>query len=475
MPDDGDSISDIIKQAQESIRKRNGNAASSVPPAQPPQPIDDPAPLPAVSYTDWRYRVGMVVKRALDDVPEDQRPTIASMAPDKLADLLVKQAREVIEEKKAPWYPLPPELSESDIDDELHGLATRAVTVFQGAYLHDLPATLEDEPKPLTVSELYSYVDEWDRRPWVWEGILPSASLSLLVGKSETGKSTIVYRLIYAVLRGLPLFGRKCMAGRVLYLAGDPMSEVVAGKTFREMGIQASDGLLVLPGALISRPNGMDDLRQWVGQFKPALIVGDTLATTVQLDNDRYGQSIEAQQPLSRLARKSASNFLSTHHSQKSAVDSYSVIDAALGSVGVAAVASSRMVTRMHRRNQKKYFTFEMSSLRIGTPLEGEWIVCKKEDGFMELEGRWDFRVTALDKECILACLRRQNEPIAERTLWQEIFPKPKWGPFKTALDELVAEGQVERQKRRGKGGGKTYSLPGWVEPQQALIGGGDK
>jgi hypothetical protein len=424
----------------------------------------------------------MVVKGSLDDVPEDQRPVIASMAPDKLADLLVTQAREVIEEKKAPWWPLPPELSETDIGDELHGLATRAVEVFRNAYApavlngDGLPATLDDEPlQPLTVSELYSLVDEWDRRPWVWEGILPSSSLSLLVGKSETGKSTIVYRLIYAVLRGQELFGRKCMAGRVLYLAGDPMSEVVAGKTFREMGIQASDGLLVLPGALISRPNGMEDLRQWVAQFQPALIVGDTLATTVKLDNDKYGQSIEAQQPLTRMARKSTANFLTTHHSQKSAVDSYNVVDAALGSVGVAAVASSRMVTRMHVRNRKKYFTFEMSSLRIGMPLEGEWIVCKREDGFMELEGRWDHRVTALDKEVIIACLKKQTDPIAERTLWQEIFPKPKWGPFKTALEELVGEGQIQRERRNRKGGGKLYSMPGYVDPQSSLLGGDDK
>ena len=320
-----------------------------------------------------------------------------------------------------------------------------------------------DQPrmKPLGLGELYDLVDEWDRQPWVWEGILPRSSLSLIVGKSESGKSTLIYRLIHAIVKGTELFGRRCEGGRVLYLAGDPVSEIVAGKTFRELGLDREDAIKVVPGALVSSPTGMEDLKRWVKDFRPALVVGDTLAATVQVDTDKYGQSYQAQQPLAAIARKYKPNFLMAHHSQKSAVDTYSVIDAALGSVGVAAVASSRMVTKMYRRAGQRYYTFEMSSLRVGQPLEGEHIVLKLENGLMELGGLWGKKNVELDRELILKAIDKFTEPIALRTLWAEVFPKPKWQQFKPAMDSLVQDGLIVREKRTGKGGGWSFAKAG--------------
>ena len=53
----------------------------------------------------------------------------------------------------------------------------------------------------------------------------------------------------------------------------------------------------------------------------------------------------------------------------------YNVIDMALGSVGVAATASTRMAVRKRERARKEFYTFEMSNLRIGDPIKGEWIL----------------------------------------------------------------------------------------------------
>jgi hypothetical protein len=117
------------------------------------------------------------------------------------------------------------------------------------------------------------------------------------------------------------------------------------------------------------------------------------------------------------------------------------------------------MGTKMYQRHGKKFYTFAMSNLRIGQPLEGEYIVVKKENGEMVLDGLWSKRSSAMDQEVIIKALERESEPMAERTLWQSIFPKPKWQPFKQALETLIENGKVNLEKRRGKGGGKLYSL----------------
>lgn len=318
------------------------------------------------------------------------------------------------------------------------------------------PETPEgDVIKALHLPDLYKMIDEWDRQPWVWQGILPHSSLSLIVGKSETGKSTLIYALIYAVVMGLKFFGRLCEQGRVLYLAGDPMSEIVAGKTFRELGLEGN--VVVVPDALVMHKDGIQQIRGIMANLKPNLVVGDTLAATVALDTDKYGQSYQAQLPLVRMAREFGPNFLMSHHSQKSAIDSYSVIDSALGSVGVAAVASSRMGTKLYKRKGEKFFTFEMSNLRIGQPIEGEWIVKKFPNGLVELDGLWKAKNTIMDKQAILDALSRETEPMAKRTLWSELRPKPKWEPFNDAIDELFAEGKLEINK--GKKGAKLFSL----------------
>ncbi len=389
---------------------------------------------------EWEQDLAGFIQTVKREVPEVDR--------DRMAEEL---ERAIVEHYAPPaWLELSTEEREASLAVVLDGFWPPVKQLL-------LPETNEDKIKPLTLDQLYGVIDEWDRRPWVWDGILPHSSLSLIVGKSETGKSTLIYALIYSIVKGLDFFGRQCEQGRVLYLAGDPMSEIVAGKTFRNLGLE--DGVIVVPDALVMNPTGMPQLREIVKNFRPSLVVGDTLAATIQIDTDKYGQSYQAQQPLTKMARDFGPNFLMSHHSQKSAVDSYSVIDAALGSVGVAAVASSRMGTRMYRRGGEKYYTFEMSNLRIGRPLEGEWIVSKHESGLVELNGLWKTRTVALDRENIIKTLQKRDEPIAKRTLWQDLRPKPRWDAFNDALDELVVARRIVCG--RGKNGAVTFALAG--------------
>ena len=142
-----DALRDLLEKAKQSVSKNGHTTSSSKSPDPDPPPIDQ---VPAIDYGRWKIEAGYLIKRALDDVPENDRPMIASMPAERLADLIVKQAREIISEKKPPFFPLPPELSETDIDDELNALANRAIVVFRDVYL---PQPIEEPASTVIVAE----------------------------------------------------------------------------------------------------------------------------------------------------------------------------------------------------------------------------------------------------------------------------------------------------------------------------------
>lgn len=318
----------------------------------------------------------------------------------------------------------------------------------------------EDETlRVFDMGETYDVLEEFERRPWIWQGILPHKSLSLLVGKSESGKSTIAYGLIYSILRGISYFGRKCEAGRVLYLAADAASELVLAKTMRGLGVGREEGLKIVAGSLAMYKDGLDQLRGIVREFQPSLIVADTLGATINSSTEDYVKSIQSQQPLVKLARDFDPNVLMLHHSQKQAIDTYSVIDAALGTVGIAAVASTRMGTKLYKRGTQKFFTFEMSDLRIGEPIAGEWIVHKRDSGLMELGGLWADYEGELTRQAIMEVVRNQCEPPTATEIRDRASFRLSKRQMYRALYALIRDHWIEEVPSGRKGGGKAYAL----------------
>jgi hypothetical protein len=467
------------KQATAPLLNGNGPSEVGIPtPPQTSQSWEEPpqraaAALPAPQNREyliahWQGQLLNVAKRLVGEVK----------TPEELADWIMMEAAKNGGPRQA--LQRPPDLKDLD-DNECEGIYA-VVAKKAWAERPQVPAIApagagvpyEDREEPLkahTLGELYTLYDEWERQPWIWDGILPSSSLSLIVGKSETGKSTIICGLIHAIAKGLNFFGRACRKGRVLYLAADPGSEFVAARTFRRLGLDPQDEVRTVIGALVGRRDGFAELRAIVADFQPLLIIADTLGATVPIDTDKYSQSYQSQQPLNQMARQYGLNCLCAHHSQKAALDTYSVIDAALGSVGVAAAASTRMGTKMYRRKGEKFFTFEMSSLRIGKPIDGEWVVRLNDNGLMELDRLWKTKNLELDTEQIVVLLERRGEPMAKRTLWQDLSPKPKWQPFNEAVEALVSKGTIIREKGQGRkgGGGWMFRLATREELNQGV------
>jgi len=407
----------------------------------------------------WKVRMAKVIEV---DCEKAGNLTFLGTDPERLIDSSTSYALSVIEQTGL----MPPE--PTDLQLEVRNIASGVVQGFIDKYAltngngHHPPVNIDPELvlKPLDLGALYAIYAEWQKVPWVWQGILPHGSLSLLVGKSESGKSTLVYALIYAIIKGLNFFGRECERGRVLYLAGDPASEYVAAQTFQALGLEEHEGILTLRGALVGNPHAWAQLRQIVADFRPTLIVLDTLGAAVDLDTEKYAQALRSQQPLTQLARDFNPNILSLHHSQKQAMEAYNVVDAALGSVGVAAVASTRMVTRTYRRGRQTFHTFEMSNLRIGQPLEGEWILVKLDNGLMELGSLWSEREGNLIEEAILKVVADSDAPVTQTDIKDRIGLKMSRGLLGKKLSELVRDQKLKRTTA----GVKRYSPP---DPQE--------
>ena len=326
--------------------------------------------------------------------------------------------------------------------------------IAQAAQRWGAPSGHERGLPMMELGQLYAHYERWMAQEWVWDGILPRASVSLLVGKSESGKSTIIYRLIAAVARGEEFFGRRTCAGPVIYVAGDPVSEFVAARTFQELGLGDGDRVQVFAGALVATENGIARLAEAVRGCSPVLVVLDTLGTAVPIADSGSAQSVRAQQPLVTLARESGANLLLSHHSQKALIETYSVIDSALGTVGIAAVASTRMGTKLRkRRGRGVFYTFEMSKLRVGNPLEGEHVVVLLPGGRMELRGTWGESAAQWLDEDVERVIRAAGEPITRNQARLRLPYKAHTADVDDALLRLVAAFRVHAVETTDKYG----------------------
>lgn len=214
MPYDPEAIREITRRAEESVRRANGHTQQ---PEPPPQEVSTPQ-LP-VSYHDWRYKVGMVVKKTLDDVPVKDRPMIASMKPERLIDLIVKQAHDIVDAREAPWWPLPEGLSESEVDEELHALAGKAIEVFRNAYPapveYHLPSAGEIDRSPIDAYDAYTAMHA-DKREYSWNGLVREGCTMILSALMGSGKTTLSMNVTRGWALGEPVLDRACKPSNTL-------------------------------------------------------------------------------------------------------------------------------------------------------------------------------------------------------------------------------------------------------------------
>lgn len=180
---------------------------------------------------------------------------------------------------------------------------------------------------------------------WLWEGILPSGGMSLVVAKPKVGKTTLAFNLAIATARGAPFLERSTAQGAVVYLA----LEEKKGETKKKLeAAGVADEPLVFhfgsaPVEAMKRVEGL------IRATSAKLLIIDVLQKFCRLrDLNDYAQVTNALEPLLAAARKQDCHILLTHHAgKKERPDG----DDILGSTGlVGGVDTSIIIKKREKR-----------------------------------------------------------------------------------------------------------------------------
>jgi AAA domain len=174
-----------------------------------------------------------------------------------------------------------------------------------------------EEIKPMTLSEFRALTP--DKREWLIASILPAQTTGLVHSAPGTGKTLLFYDFAKAVATGSPWNGYPTQKGKVLIVQTDePTSETRDRFEVSGMFDEVEDGqILVLSQWGFSQ---IRKLERWVEDFKPSLIVIDSLSTANRRSGHeekdvQYGHGLI---DLRDLADKHRCSIWVLHHSNKS-------------------------------------------------------------------------------------------------------------------------------------------------------------
>lgn len=200
-----------------------------------------------------------------------------------------------------------------------------------------VPPPTEGEVEPVPLEFLSADVTAARPATWLWEGRIPSCTVSFVQGQKGSGKSTWLRHIAAAVTGGPKLPGQRAKTrkpGHVLWFAGE---EPGTGTVLR--GLQACGAILPLvkiqdlystdPAAAIALPRDLKRLEAAIDLFAAKLVVLDPVFSFTDGSLNIEGPSLEARAfmlPLIGLAGRKACTILLTRNCTKdrcaSAIDS---------------------------------------------------------------------------------------------------------------------------------------------------------
>jgi Bifunctional DNA primase/polymerase, N-terminal/AAA domain/Primase C terminal 1 (PriCT-1) len=210
---------------------------------------------------------------------------------------------------------------------------------------------------------------------WLWEGILPSGGMSLLVAKPKVGKTTLAFNLAIATARGAPFLERSTAQGSVVYLA----LEEKKGETKKKLeAAGVADEPLVFHFG--SAPlEAMKRVEELIRATSAKLLIIDVLQKFCRLrDLNDYAQVANALEPLLAAARKQDCHILLTHHAgKKERPDG----DDILGSTGLLGGVDTSIIIKK-REKRRTFSTIQ----RYGDDVE-ETVLELDQDGTLRALG----------------------------------------------------------------------------------------
>jgi hypothetical protein len=294
---------------------------------------------------------------------------------------------------------------------------------------------------------------------WVWAERLAAGSLSILVAKPKSGKSTLARNVALAVSRGELCLGWATKRTSVCYFSLEERCEDVVAD-FRAMGANGEEDLHIAEAATVA------DVLAVMEQRKPGLIVIDPLFRLNAVKDERaYAETYSALGPLVDACRSSNAHILLVHHSSK--IAKAEAIDSPLGSTALAGVVGSVLVVR----RSENFRTLETVQ-RVGCDLEETVLGFDPATKLLCIRGTRDEAEIRQVESGILAHLTAGgawSEPeVVDATEGRNEYKR-------RALRQLVAAGKVSRSGSGRRGDPFRYEKACTLVPDPAKNSGYEK
>ena len=138
---------------------------------------------------------------------------------------------------------------------------------------------------------------------WVVQDMLTEGGFSVMAGPPKSGKSTLMRQLVLAVSRGGEFLGRQVKQGKVIYLALEEQEGVLKDQ-YKTSGLTENDNMIIHTGG-VTTLDPILDLRSAILEFKPSIVVIDTLFLLMKLESiNDYKQVNDAMAKFRHLARE---------------------------------------------------------------------------------------------------------------------------------------------------------------------------
>jgi hypothetical protein len=199
-------------------------------------------------------------------------------------------------------------------------------------------------------------------------------------------------------------------------------------------------------------PTSFDWLRQYIVERGFKVIIVDTLFKLLRIDgvND-YDKGLYAQVPLEEICRELGVCIIVLHHARKNGQFSsqQSCAEQMLGATSISGAACACILIN-HRSNS---YTFRMDPPRYGEPIEGEVVLERDTQGFVNPAGTWKRKWVSTIKQRVIEAAIAKGDCWFTAADLQVNDPEKEDAPLKRsslywAIGDLVKENLLEEGRR---------------------------
>lgn len=216
------------------------------------------------------------------------------------------------------------------------------------------------------------------------DGLIPASSVVLFAGPPKSGKSWALYDLGLSVSLGRPWQGIQVKKGTVLYIALED-----SYRRLFDRGGTLADGLELSQDLYLStewpqNEQGEEQLRAWVSEYRPVLVIIDTWQRWLGMEKTSYKRDYETINRLKTLCRTLAFSLVVVHHTKKTPTKN--PLDSVQGSSGLVGAADAILIFGRSGPYAAIYCTgkdLEEQTLPLvwnDLPQGGRWIVRQPPD-----------------------------------------------------------------------------------------------